>query len=194
MADYTKLVPIIKKWEGGFVNDPDDSGGATNKGITLKTFRSFYGQNKTVEDLKNISDQQWIHIFLNGYWNKCQASNINNQSVANIFVDWAWGSGPGTAIKQVQKIVGTDVDGIVGVKTLDAINSKDPKTLFNAIKKARIEFVENLVKQRPKDAKFLQGWKNRINSFSFSGGSNSSFSGIALIAGLSFLTYFLIKR
>lgn len=194
MADYTKLVPIIKKWEGGFVNDPDDSGGATNKGITLKTFRSFYGQNKTVEDLKTISDQQWIHIFLNGYWNKCQASNINNQSVANIFVDWAWGSGPGTAIKQVQKIVGTDVDGIVGVKTLDAINSKDPKTLFNAIKKARIEFVENLVKQRPKDAKFLQGWKNRINSFSFSGGSNSSFSGVALIAGLSFLTYFLIKR
>lgn len=194
MADYQKLVPIIKKWEGGFVNDPSDSGGATNKGVTLSTFRSFYGSNKTVEDLKNLSDTQWLHIFLNGYWNKCQASNINNQSIANIFVDWAWGSGPVTAIKQVQKIVGTDVDGIVGQKTLDAINKKDPQTLFNAIKKARIEFVENLVKQRPKDAKFLQGWKNRINSFSFSGSGISSFSNFAVIAGLSFLTYFLIKR
>lgn len=194
MADYQELVPIIKKWEGGFVNDPSDSGGATNKGVTLSTFRSFYGSNKTVEDLNKLSDTQWLHIFLNGYWNKCQASNINNQSIANIFVDWAWGSGPVTAIKQVQKIVGTDVDGIVGQKTLDAINKKDPQTLFNAIKKARIEFVENLVKQRPKDAKFLQGWKNRINSFSFSGSGISSFSNFAVIAGLSFLTYFLIKR
>ena len=194
MADYQKLVPIIKKWEGGFVNDTSDSGGATNKGVTLSTFRSFYGSNKTVEDLKKLSDTQWLHIFLNGYWNKCQASNINNQSIANIFVDWAWGSGPVTAIKQVQKIVGTDVDGIVGQKTLDAINKKDPKTLFNAIKKARIEFVENLVKQRPKDAKFLQGWKNRINSFSFSGNGTASFSTFAVIAGFSFLIYNLIRK
>ena len=194
MADYQKLVPIIKKWEGGFVNDPSDSGGATNKGVTISTFRSFYGSNKTVEDLKKLSDTQWLHIFLNGYWNKCQASNINNQSIANIFVDWAWGSGPVTAIKQVQKIVGTDVDGIVGQKTLDAINKKDPKTLFNAIKKARIEFVENLVKQRPKDAKFLQGWKNRINSFSFSGSGTASFSTFAVIAGFSFLIYNLIRK
>ena len=194
MADYQKLVPIIKKWEGGFVNDPSDSGGATNKGVTLSTFRSFYGFNKTVEDLKKLSDTQWLHIFLNGYWNKCQASNINNQSIANIFVDWAWGSGPVTAIKQVQKIVGTDVDGIVGQKTLDAINKKDPKTLFNAIKNARIEFVENLVKQRPKDAKFLQGWKNRINSFSFSGSGTASFPTFAVIAGLSILIYNLIRK
>lgn len=194
MADYQKLVPIIKKWEGGFVNDPSDSGGATNKGVTLSTFRSFYGSNKTVEDLKKLSDTQWLHIFLNGYWNKCQASNINNQSIANIFVDWAWGSGPVTAIKQVQKIVGTDVDGIVGQKTLDAINKKDPKTLFNAIKKSRIEFVENLVKQRPKDAKFLQGWKNRINSFPFSGSGTASFPTFAVIAGLSILIYNLIRK
>ena len=88
----------------------------------------------------------------------------------------------------------TDVDGIVGQKTLDAINKKDPKTLFNAIKKARIEFVENLVKQRPKDAKFLQGWKNRINSFSFSGSGTASFPTFAVIAGLSILIYNLIRK
>ena len=39
MADARKLVPFILKWEGGFVNDPADKGGATNKGITLKTFQ-----------------------------------------------------------------------------------------------------------------------------------------------------------
>lgn len=187
MADYTQLVPIIKKWEGGFVNDPDDSGGATNKGVTLSTFRSFYGSNKTVDDLKKLTDQQWLYIFLTGYWNKCMASQINNQSIANIIVDWAWGSGPATAIKKVQALVGTDVDGIAGPKTIAAINKKDPKRLFNAIKSARIEFVENLVKLRPKDAKFLKGWESRINSFSFSGDGGLSIPAIALLAGSSFL-------
>lgn len=194
MADYTQLVPIIKKWEGGFVNDPDDSGGATNKGVTLSTFRSFYGSNKTVDDLKKLTDQQWLYIFLNGYWNKCKATEINNQSIANIFVDWAWGSGPVTAIKKIQKIVGTDVDGIVGPKTIEAINKKDPKRLFDAIKAARIEFVENLVKQRPKDAKFLKGWKARINSFSFPGSGGISFPLILLFAGSSFLIFKMFEK
>lgn len=52
MADYTKLVPFIKKWEGGFGNHPKDKGGATNKGVTLATYRMVYGKNKTVDDLK----------------------------------------------------------------------------------------------------------------------------------------------
>lgn len=35
MADYKLLVPFIRKWEGGFVNDPYDKGGATNAGVTI---------------------------------------------------------------------------------------------------------------------------------------------------------------
>ena len=183
MADYNELVPIIKKWEGGFVNDPDDSGGATNKGVTLSTFRTWFGANKTVNDLKALTDDQWIYIFLNGYWNQCKASQINNQDIANIIVDWAWASGPVTAIKKVQAIVGTDADGIVGPKTLAAINSANPRQLFDKIKAARLQFVENLAASRPKDKKFLQGWKNRINSFFFGGASdNLAFYGICAAA------------
>ena len=55
MADYTKLIPIVKKWEGGYVNHPLDKGGATNSGVTIATFRSVYGKNKTVKDLKNMT-------------------------------------------------------------------------------------------------------------------------------------------
>lgn len=194
MADYTKLVPIIKKWEGGFVNDPDDSGGATNKGVTLATFRSFYGSSKTINDLKAMTDAQWLHIFLNGYWNKCQASSINNQAIANIFVDWAWASGPVTAIKKVQGLVGTDVDGIVGFKTLAAINGANQEQLFNKIKAARIKFVEDLVKSRPKDKKFLSGWKNRINSFFFGTKTSSVSSAFFLVTGVGLFIYLMLKR
>ena len=40
MADVRKLAPFILKWEGGFVNDPDDLGGATNMGVTIGTWKS----------------------------------------------------------------------------------------------------------------------------------------------------------
>lgn len=56
MANSSKLVPFILQWEGGFVNDPDDLGGATNKGITIGTFTEYRkrkGQKTpTVDDLK----------------------------------------------------------------------------------------------------------------------------------------------
>ena len=158
MADYNKLIPVIKKWEGGYVDDPADSGGATNKGVTLATFRQFYGKDKTAEDLKKLTDAQWLYIFLNGYWDKMKASQIKNQAIANIVVDWAWASGPGTAAKYVQNILGINADGIVGPQTLQAINTAPQNSLFDKIKSARITFVERLAELRPKDKKFLNGW------------------------------------
>lgn len=168
MAKAELLKPFILRWEGGFVDDPLDRGGATNKGITIGTFRNFYGKDATVEQLKNITDEQWLHIFKCGFWDKWKADDINNQSIANIVVDWAWGSGTVTSIKQVQKILGVAADGIVGNDTLTAINTADQRTLFDKIHSKRIEFVENIVKRNPSQARFLKGWKNRINSLTFS--------------------------
>ena len=64
MADYTKLVQFIKKWEGGFGNHPKDKGGATNKGVTLATYRMVYGKNKTVDVTipAGIKDQQILNV------------------------------------------------------------------------------------------------------------------------------------
>ena len=89
MAKAELLKPFILRWEGGFVDDPLDRGGATNKGITIGTFRNFYGKEATVEQLKNITDEQWLHIFKCGFWDKWKADDINNQSIADIVVDWA---------------------------------------------------------------------------------------------------------
>lgn len=168
MAKAELLKPFILRWEGGFVDDPLDRGGATNKGITIGTFRNFYGKEATVEQLKNITDEQWLHIFKCGFWDKWKADDINNQSIADIVVDWAWASGTVTSIKQVQKILGVAVDGIVGNDTLTAINTADQCTLFDKIHSRRIEFVENIVKRDPSQTRFLKGWKNRINSLTFS--------------------------
>lgn len=167
MADANKLKPFILKFEGGFVNDPDDKGGATNKGVTLTTYRKFFGENKTIEDLKRITDDEWLYIFKIGYWDVMKADLIKSQSVANQLVDFAYNSGTKTAAKKIQGIIGTTTDGIVGNKTIEAINSKDPKKLFEDLKKSRLNYIIKIVTNNPSQKKYLNGWVNRINSMKY---------------------------
>lgn len=167
MAQAQLLKPFILKWEGGFVNDPLDRGGATNKGITIGTFRQFYGPSATVDRLKLITDDEWLNIFRAGYWNPWCADRILTQSIANIVVDWAWASGTKTSIKQVQRVLGVNADGIVGPKTLSAINTADQRDLFTRIHAARIDFVDDIVRRNPSQSRFIRGWKNRINDIKF---------------------------
>lgn len=168
MADAKKLMPFILRWEGGFVDDPADRGGATNKGITIGTFRRFY-PSATIEELKNITDEQWLNIFRTGFWNPWLADEIKSQSIANIAVDWGWASGPMTAIRQVQRILGVTADGKVGPVTLAAINGANPRDLFDKIHAARITFVDAIVQRDPSQKRFIRGWKNRINDIKFVG-------------------------
>lgn len=167
MAKAEKLIPFILKWEGGYVNDPIDKGGATNKGITIGTYRHFYGKDKTIDDLKAMSEAQWEKIFMAGYWRPFKATNIKSQGIANIVVDWAWASGTTSAIRNVQKVLGVTIDGIVGDETLTAINRADSKELFERIKTARIDFVEAIVKRTPSQKRFIKGWINRINAIPY---------------------------
>jgi len=166
MAEFKLLKPFILKWEGGYVNDPLDKGGSTNKGVTIATFRQFYGQKKTVDDLKALTDAQWEHIFKTGYWNKWRADEIKDQAVANALVDWTYHSGI-HGIKEPQKILGVTVDGIVGPITIAAVNKMHPQELFWKVQVARHGFVENIVKTNPTQERFLVGWKNRINSLTY---------------------------
>jgi lysozyme family protein len=170
MASVEKLAPFILKWEGGFVNDPDDLGGATNKGVTLSTYMQYCRKKgypvPTVERLKNLSEQEWTEILKTMYWDRWKADQIENQSVANILVDWVWASG-NYGIKIPQKLLGVTVDGIVGPKTIDAVNSRNPRELFDMIKIARFDYIEDICRKRPANNKFKRGWINRINDFIF---------------------------
>lgn len=167
MADYRRLISFILKFEGGFVNDPADSGGPTNKGVTLNTFRSVYGRAKTVNDLKHMTDNEWRHIFKSLYWDKCKADDISDQSIANMLVDFAWHSGVTTAVKKLQKIVGVTSDGICGVQTIGAINSRYAPETFNLLKAARMKYLQGIVKNKPSQARFMNGWKKRVNAIEY---------------------------
>lgn len=190
MADILKLYPIIKKWEGGFVNDPADAGGATNRGVTLNTYKNYCKLKKkpvpTVNDLRNITEETVIDILRVYYWNPCKADEIKNQSIANLVVNSVWGSGLGY-IKKVQEVAGVKPDGIVGAKTLAAINGADQRTLFSKLWNRRKKFFEDITANsiaayekkigrkatetelmKHTNKRFLKGWLNRLNDFKFS--------------------------
>lgn len=172
MANVSKLLPFILSWEGGYVNDPVDKGGATNMGVTIATWRKV-GYDKDgdgdidVDDLRLISKDDVLNRVLKPhYWDKWKADQIKSQSVANILVDWVWGSGA-NGIKIPQKLLGLTVDGIVGPKTLAAVNSSDALVLFNTIKAEREAFLWRIVERDPTQKRFIKGWLNRLNALKF---------------------------
>lgn len=168
MADVNRLVPHILKWEGGLVNDPDDLGCLTNMGVTMQTYKAYckrkgYPQ-PTEERLANMTEEVFTDILKTMYWDACKGDCIESQSVANAIVDWAWNSGVGTAVKEVQKVLMVEADGIIGNVTLSAINSASPLPLFGSIQSARKAYIERICAARPANQKFKKGWYNRINS------------------------------
>lgn len=187
MADIEKYIPIILRWEAGcvmkpgesvenaylrakktgYANDPLDNGGATMVGVTIGTYRAYckYKGKRvpTIADLKAMPYKEWRDIVHTMFWSKWKADLIEDQNVANMIVDWVWASGQGIGIKRVQKILGVTADGIVGPKTLAAVNAANPKELFTKVYQARAAHFNAIVKARPSQKKWLKGWMNRIN-------------------------------
>lgn len=171
MAQIEKLAPKIAKWEGGYVNDPLDKGGATNMGITIGTWKQVgYDKNGDgdidASDIKMLDKKDFSRV-LRQYWNRWKADSISNQSIADILVDWVWGSGKWGIIIP-QRILGVIADGIVGPKTIQALNNADQKELFSKIFEARVKFLNDIVRNNPSQKRFIKGWLNRLNDFNYS--------------------------
>lgn len=166
MADFKKYAPKLLQLEGGYTNHPDDQGGPTNLGVSYKVYKAYCGQEKTIKDLQNMSYGTWESIMKDLYWDKCLADEIENQSVAEIVVDWCVNSGM-VGLRKVQEIVDTKPDGIAGPKTLAAINGSEQSELFERIMSARKQFYVNIVKRNPRQKVFMNGWMNRLLMFKF---------------------------
>ena len=166
MAEFAKYAPKLLQFEGGYSNHPNDKGGITVKGVTLATYRDYCGADKTAKDLQNMSYGTWQNIMKDLYWDKCRADEIENQSLAEIIVDWCVNSGL-VGLRKVQELVGCKPDGICGPITLSLINTSDARSLFERIWNGRKQFYTNIVKRNPSQKVFMNGWMNRLNSFKY---------------------------
>lgn len=159
--EIEKLVPFILKWEGKY---SDLDGTPTMMGVTLPTYTYYKKLKKekepTVNDLRGLSMEEWTDILRTLFWDRWRASDILDGPVCYLLVDWLWNSG-NRAIKIPQGLLGVSPDGIVGNKTISALNSRGPQ-FFDDLYTAREEYLRSIA--TGSRAKFLRGWLNRIES------------------------------
>ena len=170
MASFDLFLPIVLQFEGGYVDDPTDPGGETNKGITMATFQQcsheLLGIDPTSGNLKSITDAQAGVIYKTLYWNKIQGDAFAAQGLANIVCDFFVNAGT-HATKLLQHVLndmGGNVveDGTIGQSSLQALAAFDQVQVYRQYKEGRIGYYQALGQKYPQ---FLKGWLNRVNSF-----------------------------
>jgi lysozyme family protein len=173
MAKFENFAGKLLRLEGGYVNHPFDKGGPTKYGVILSVWKE-YGHDKDgdgdidAEDIKKLTEEDARCIAKKIFWDYFLADHISNESVAEFIVDWGYNSGRKTVAKIVQRLVNAEVDGTVGIQTLRAINSGDQERLFNLLKIERKVFLNNIIRRKPDQIVFYDGWMNRVNSFKYS--------------------------
>jgi len=164
MANLEVLMPWILSWEGGNVNDPDDMGGRTNKGVTWSTYCAWcnaHGYKATVAGLQSLSDDECFAICKERFWSVYWCDRFESQNLANLVTDWQWGSGE-WAVYNIQKTIGTAPDKIWGPKSFETLMTWDPKILFGALWIEHKDFYFRCSKLGS-NKKYIGGWLRRLS-------------------------------
>jgi lysozyme family protein len=170
MASFDLFLPILLKFEGGYVDDPSDPGGETNMGITMGTFQQraheLLGIDPTSQNLRALTPAQAGIIYKATFWNKMRGDAFTLQDLANIVCDFYVNSGT-NATKLLQTVLqgmgaGITADGAIGPATMQSLNGFPQEDVYNRYKQGRINYYQALGAKYPM---FLKGWLNRVNSF-----------------------------
>ncbi len=109
--NFERALAFTLSFEGGYVNHPKDPGGATNKGITLNTYRR-HKPGASVADLKAIPQATVERIYLVDYWTPAKCDGLAPGVDGAVF-DYAVNSGASAARKSLLAVVGgSDVETI----------------------------------------------------------------------------------
>lgn len=159
----TTALSFTMKWEGGFVNYPNSAGGATNKGITQKTYNAYRNNKKLpTTSVEFITDKEVLEIYRDMFW-KPSRSELMILPLAVVQFDTAVLMGVGTSIKFLQSALKLSADGFFGPKTEAALRKNNSlETAIEAIE-LRIAYHKQRVAENPKQKIFLQGWLKRAS-------------------------------
>jgi len=176
MAKFNLALSRMLSHEGCFVNDPDDLGKETYKGISRASHSKWSGWTiidsykaksgfPTILD-KDVELQKQVELFyFNNFWTPLNGNLIANQTNADSIFDFAVNSGITTTVHIVQSVIGTKADGIVGDQTLKKLNSLDFGYFQPAFTVGKITHYISIIKKRPTNKKYLYGWIIRALSF-----------------------------
>jgi lysozyme family protein len=155
--NFDQCLALVLKHEGGWVNDPKDPGGETMMGVTKKVWEDWVGHPVAPGSMKTLTVADVAPVYKKNYWDKVRADELPDGVDYAVF-DYAVNSGVTRAVRQLQQCAGVEADGLIGPKTLAAVQSKNPVDLCNCICDNRMAFLKRL----PTWSRFGKGWSGRV--------------------------------
>ena len=163
MNRFEKINDYLLKVEGEYTDDKHDKGGKTKYGIIEEEAREFGYKG----DMQDLTMDFAKNIYLKKYYLGNKLDKVASDKVALSICDWAVNSGR-NGIKNAQIAINQltnanlDVDGIIGNKTLEALNATDPEKFLEVYHNLQRIYYRSKVADDKTQEKFLAGWLNRV--------------------------------
>jgi lysozyme family protein len=155
--NFQEALNVILKHEGGFVNHPSDPGGMTNLGVTKKVWEEWVGKTVDEKAMRALTPEVVSPMYRKRYWDAVKADDLPD-GLDYLMFDFAINAGPGRAIKTMQKAIGTNPDGVIGAKTMQALKDANQSELVAKFSAEKEAFYRSL----PTFGTFGKGWMRRV--------------------------------
>ena len=162
MAKFEPAFQATMKLEGGFVlhEVKGDRGGMTYAGIARKFWPDWQGWKAI--DVGETPDTQLVRDFYKqNFWDRIKGDEIACDVIAASLFDFAVNAGLGTAMRLAQMVIGATPDGVIGKKSLQALNEWDGEAFIQHYTIAKISRYATICNKNREQSKFLLGWINR---------------------------------
>lgn len=170
-ATLALALPYVLVNEGGYTDDPNDSGGPTNFGITQADLSKYLGTPATADQIKAMTQDLAAQIYSKYYWTPLNLDQVMDQNIATCIFDTGVVRGISVGAKYAQVACNEVlkltsplvVDGEIGIASIYAIN-KAPRATFIQAYYAQVKIgYDTIVANNPSQQVFYNGWMNRAN-------------------------------
>jgi len=155
--NWQASIDSVLDHEGGFVNDPRDTGGMTNLGVTKRAWEAWVDHPVDEAEMRSLTPALVEPFYRTGYWDACKCDELPAGIDYAVF-DFAVNSGVGRASKTLQEAVGASVDGVIGKNTIAAAAKHDPSELIELFGAKKEMFYRSLGNFRI----YGRGWLRRV--------------------------------
>lgn len=156
-ARFQRCADFVMGQEGGYVDNRSDPGGATNLGVTIPALTMFRGHPVSVADIKALTPDDVRPLYRELYWNRV-LGDLLPAGVDLFTLDSAVNMGPGAAARLVQRGLGLTQDGLIGPRTIGALNSRPIPAFLDKLAGLRLAYYQALAGWPT----FGKGWGRRV--------------------------------
>lgn len=145
---FARAITHLLQVEGGYVNNPNDSGGETSFGISKRAYPNV--------DIRALTEQEAVGIYSRDYWEPLHGDSLPD-AVSFALLDFAVNSGVGEAVRSLQRALYLTVDGIMGTQTIAAATRNPQMTVIGLSAERML-----LLTKQKEWATFAKGWTQRV--------------------------------